>query len=115
MVDAEAEPGPPRSRRAVPLTVPVLLALSVWGLAPWHRPDGPQPPPGPSRVDPGSLAWELRRFRTLTEPGERVRAIARLDPIRDPRVTVALVEVVQAELGKDWTGATSEPPVLRAA
>jgi hypothetical protein len=64
-------------------------------------------------VDP--VTEELRRFRSLVDPDERGRAIARLGPVRDPRVTVALMEVVRAELDKEGTGASADPGVLLAA
>jgi hypothetical protein len=107
-VDAEPEPRTDRGRPALPLAVPLLLALTAWGFALCPRGSNP-----PCVEDP--LVGELRRFRVLTEPAERVQVITRLGPVRDPRVTVALMEVVQAELGKNRTGATDTPPVLLAA
>jgi hypothetical protein len=106
MVHVEHERGIPRGRRTLPLTIPFLLALTVWATALWD---------GPSRVEEDWLAGELRRFRTLAEPGERVRAIQRLGPIRDPRVTVALMDVALAERDKARAGATETSGELLAA
>ena len=115
MVDVKPELETTRARPALPLTVPTLLALAAWGFALCHWRVGPPPSPGLPRAVNDPVAGELRQFRTLTEPGERVRAIARLGPIRDPRVTVALFEAVQAELEKERTGASDTQGVLLAA
>ena len=114
-MDAEPEPGAPRTRPALSLTVPFLLALAVWGLSHWHHRGAPPRAPSHLRMEENPVAVELRRFRTLSGPKERVQAIARIGPVRDPRVTVALMEVVRAEVDKGW-GQTGEPPgVLLAA
>ncbi len=109
---AEHEPGTQRGRPTLPLTVPLLLALAVWVSPLLHlaRRAAPAPKPPQGKEDP--VAGELRRFHDLTEPGEQIRAISRLGPVRDPRVTVLLMEVVQAELD---TGAIGRGGVLLAA
>jgi hypothetical protein len=43
------------------------------------------------------LADELRRFRTLTNRGERIEAIRRFGKINDPRVTLILMEALQED------------------
>jgi hypothetical protein len=92
-VDAARKREAPRDRSALPLTVPLVLALAVWGAGLW-RPAPAGPPPDP-------LALELRRFRALTDDRERIEAIRRFGKVQDPRVVVVLMEVVQAELAKE--------------
>lgn len=79
---------PARRQPALPLSVALALALAVWGFAAWEW----------SRPEP--VAAELRHFRTLTDDGERMEAIERFGRRRDPRVTIALMEVVQSELAR---------------
>lgn len=114
-MDKVPENGTSRVRPALPLTVPVVLALAVWAIGLWNRPGGPPPTADRPRASDDPVAVELRQFRALTDTSERVRAITRIGPVRDPRVTVALVEVVQTELNKDRTGSTETPGGLMAA
>jgi hypothetical protein len=72
-----------------------VLALTVWCAGLWWP--APASPPDP-------LALELRRFRALTDARERIEAIQRFGKVRDPRVVVVLMEVVQAESAKDRHG-----------
>jgi hypothetical protein len=63
----------------------------------------PAPFPHPERGGAAdSVARELRLFRTEADPKKRVAMIPRFGKIRDPRVTVALMEVVQEGAEKDW-------------
>jgi hypothetical protein len=75
--------------------VGVLLGVSIW-LGARHL--------APSGAPPDPLALELRRFRKMTDEDERVDAIRRFGPVRDPRVTVALMEVVQEEVAHNRHG-----------
>ncbi len=103
-MDVESGQGAPRNRSALPLTVPLLLSLAVWGAGLWW--------PAPAGPPPDPLALELRRFRALTGDRERIEAIWRFGREQDPRVTVALVEVVEAELAKDRPGEMQAPALL---
>jgi hypothetical protein len=71
-----------------------LLLLSAIGLWQTVRPDLPSTGTGRR---PDRLATELRRFRAETDPEKLAEAIKRFGKVRDPRVTVALMEVVQRE------------------
>jgi hypothetical protein len=98
------EPGAAPSRRSVPVTAVVALALAVWGAAAWHAARERRQASNAAAVAEDPVASELRRFRRLSDRGEWLRDVKRLGPIRDPRVTVALMDVVRAEAAEQQAG-----------
>jgi hypothetical protein len=64
-----------------------------------------------AQARPDRLARQLRRFRTETDPERRVEEIRRFGPVQDPRVVLALMEVVLDEMAKYYS-AGGDPPQL---
>lgn len=100
-----------RSRWATVLTFSVLLGgvsiLHSWSLrtySSWARAQRPI-----------TLEERLKQFRDETDPEKRVAWVQSFGHIRDPRVTVALMEAVQEEVAKDWTGHAETPGLLLIA
>jgi hypothetical protein len=93
-----------RRQRAGWIGVMVLLALTVQVATVGRQ--------GP-RVMGDPVALVLRRFHSLEDPEERIRVVKLLGPIRDPRVTVVLMETIQAEAARP--GVSEAPPLMQLA
>jgi len=64
---------------------------------------------------PATLEQQLQQFRDETDPEKRMALVRKFGHIQDPRVVVALMEAVQDEIAKDWTGSTETPGLLLLA
>ena len=76
----------------------LLTAVGLWYAGHKHSPHVA----GDRQLQSDKLAIELRRFRAETDRVKRIDAIKRFGKVRDPRVTLALMEVVQEE--KEMSG-----------
>jgi len=108
------EPETAPRRPSLSLSALLVLALGVWASAAWRRGSDP-PAAGLPAVTKDPVATELRHFGGLADPSDRVQAIKRLGRVRDPRVTVALMELVRAEVAVQQAGQTDSSGMLIAA
>ncbi len=82
-------------KSALPFGVPFLLALSVWVVALIGSADGSLPRFGPKRVEPDPILAQLRAVQAIVpDSPERIQALWEFGRVNDPRVTLAMVEIV---------------------
>lgn len=101
-----------RSRWITILTLLALLggvaALHSWSLRSYTA---------MARKDsrPATLEEQLQQFRDETDPCELMAQIRKFGRVQDPRVLVALMDVVHVEAAKDRAGSTETPGLLLLA